>query len=79
MSALDQARLRFQRRAQEQPALALSPKQDQRLADALDRSIVRTWYRISKPGQGPIEVAFNPELTLPEAQARYPDCAVTVP
>lgn len=79
MSALDEARQRFQRRAQERPALALSPEQEQRMADALDRSIVRTWYRVTKPESNPIEVAFNPELTLPEAQARYPDCAVTVP
>ncbi|MCC6197735.1 MAG: hypothetical protein IT518_25070 [Burkholderiales bacterium] len=68
MSALDEARQRFQRRAQERPTLALSPKQDQRLADALDRSIGSDWYRVRQTDGTWHDVFFWPPRTLVQAR-----------
>lgn len=35
-----------------------------------------TWYRLTRPGCGTIDVAFNPAVTLEDARAWYPGCDV---
>jgi hypothetical protein len=69
----------------EQRAAAIAAKaktqptiDERRLGATLDRSIRRTWYAIRKPdGTTVIDVAFNPEVTIAEAQQRYPGSGVT--